>query len=466
VRAVLTGLVSLVVALVVELAQPSSAQPPAAQLSTRLPACPAGQVLPGPVTQIAPTGSNSGFSSNMVVDDTGRLTTAFQVTHGVNPNVSELRSHEVPAAPGDPQLIRSGSGPDYPASGGRRTLGIDAAGNETLAWREGPFDSRLEPSNVMVATRTRDGAWSAPVVVNRGPGLIDHLALAVNGAGAAVLTWVRARPSAERPSFDHDAVIAAYRPASSESWLPATTLVSHAVFSEVGIDDAGTVTVFYGTSVVADAVRAVMRVRHYKPAVGWRPARKIGTGSGRLGAYSDLAVSPNGAATAAWLPVERNSHRWVQFNRRMTPAGQWLPVVRRRRGGSVTPNGLAIGGRGSAVAAWWHYPDDVVVQTSRRDGSWRRPMWLAKNQPQAYRSRLEVRMNRRGDTLVVWQLSQDLARLWGRYRPAGGTWAPAQRLSPPDIEQIAYTTAIGPDGTAAIAWDGAHGLEARQLTVC
>jgi hypothetical protein len=462
VRVVTAVLVSLVTALVALVTQPSSAQPRTARLPAARVACPTGQVLPGPVTPISPAGG----SSNLVVDDTGRLTSAFPLEHGANPSVSDLRSADVPASPGDPRLIRSGSDPSYPAIAGPRALGIDAAGNQTFAWREGPFDARLGLSDVKVATRSPGGAWSAPVVVNRGPGLFDKLALAVNADGAAVLTWVRARPSGQRPDFDNDAVVAAYRPAAFASWQPASDLVSHAGPSEVGIDDAGIATVVYGSSEVVPPARAAIRVRRYEPTVGWGPARRISRDNDAFESFVVLAVSPNGAATLAWEQDQGRSSPSGHFTRRMNPAGQWLPVVRRRGGRQILSDALAMGGRGSAVAAWWNGRHDVVTQTSHRDGSWRRRMVLAKAQREAVTFRLEVRTNRRGDTLVVWQLSRDLARLWARYRPAGGAWAPAQRLTPPGVEQIAWTTAIGPDGTAAVAWSGVHGLEARQLTVC
>lgn len=454
VRAVIAVLASLVVAVVAVLAQPSSAQPPA-HLSAAQAACPVGQVQPGPITQVPGT-DDVWSTSNLVVDGSGRITTGFQLTHGVNPNVSELWSGDVPASSGDPRLIRSGSEPDSPAIAGRRTLGIDAAGIQTFAWREATPGGL---ANVMVATRSPGGAWSAPVIVNQGPGPVGGLALAVNAAGAAVVTWLRGL----------DSVVGAYRPAGSATWLPPTYLVRHVGVSEVGIDDAGIATMVYVSPEAVPRDRAAVRVRRFRPTAGWGPARKISVGTHPHPSFVGLGVSPNGAATVTWEQFNPSVPNYLHFNRRMTPAGRWLPVVRRRGNDSFARSALAIDGRGIAVVAWWRYPDDVVAQTGRRDGTWRRPVVIAKNQPDAYRSRLQVAMNRRGDTFVSWQLSIDLPRLWGRYRPVGGAWAPAQRLKPRGEDQIApWATAIGADGTAAISWIGVSvtGVQARQLTVC
>jgi hypothetical protein len=463
VRGVIAVLASLVVAVVVGvLAQPSSAQPRAAHSSAAgLAACTPGRMLLGPVHKDV-------GADMMVVDDTGRLTTAFSVD---GPGAaSTLWSRDVPASSGDPRMIRSGADDQddahYPAMSGQRLLGIDAAGNVTSAWREGGVHPYLGASNVMVATRSPGGAWSAPVIVNEEPGSIDNLYLAVNAAGAAVLTWQQASTGTEDPT----PIMAAYRPPGSTTWLPPTHLGANSDddVPKVGIDDAGIATLVY------DSTLHRVLVRRFEPGVGWGTARKISYGTPYWAGGSELAVSPNGAATVTWSQIKvYNKSSPRQFTRRMTAAGQWLPVVERRGGKAVDSDALAIGGRGSAVTVWRNYWNDVVAQTSHRDGSWRHRVVLAKKQRNLHGSRIEVRMNRRGDTLVVWQTDRRRSSngwwgvLWGRYRPAGGAWAPVRRLSPRlGVDLIGWTTAIGPDGTAWLAWGGEGRLGTRQLTVC
>jgi hypothetical protein len=453
----------MLVAVVAVPTQPTSAQPSAARVSAGA-ACPAGHMLLGPV-------HNDVGADMMVVDDTGRLTNAFHVD---GPGVdSTLWSRDVPASSGDPRKIRSGADDQddahahYPGMSGQRLLGIDAAGNETLAWREGRVRPELGASNVMVATRPPGGAWSAPVTVNEEPGSIDNLYLAVNAAGAAVLTWQQASTGTEDPT----PIMAAYRPAGSTTWLPPTHLgdSSDDDVPKVGIDDAGIATLVY-----EDATLHRVRVRRFEPGVGWGAARKISYRTPYWAGGSALAVSPNGAVTVTWSQIKvYNKSSPRQFTRRMTAAGQSLPVVERRGGKAVQSDALAIGGRGSAVAVWRNYWNDVVAQTSHRDGSWRHRVVLAKAQRNLYRYHFEVRMNRRGDTLVVWQTQRRHTRngwdgvLWGRYRPAGGAWAPTRRLSPRNgVLTIGWTTAIGPDGTAWLAWGGDGQVGTRRITVC
>jgi hypothetical protein len=455
-------LVSMVVAMGAVLAQPSSAQEPTAHLSAPRAACPAGQLLPGPVTRVSPGGLSAAAGSfvswpDVIVDDTGRLTTAFQVQKRSQDD-ADLWSADVPASSGDPRLIRAGD-PGFPRMGDPhqiRNLGSDAVGTQTMAWVE--FDSSSFFSNVMVATRPPGGAWSAPTIVNQRRGDIDDAHLAVSAGGAAVLTWSRLRGE------HRHRVIAAYRPAGSATWQPPRLLVRNAASSEVGIDDAGNATIAY------DAHRGYVRLRHFEPAVGkWLAHETHGAdAAGSIAGASDLAVSPNGAVTMTWEQKPRNSPRYAHFAVRWHPdSSQTLPMVRRRGGNRVVDNALGIDENGVAVAAWWTANHDVVAQTSRPDGSWRHRVVLAKTQRGPELSTLNVTMNRRGDTLVVWKAKRgDDPRLRGRYRPAGGVWGPVQRLTPSGVHANIWTTAIGTDGTAAVAWMRTRRVAARQLTVC
>jgi hypothetical protein len=272
--------------------------------------------------------------------------------------------------------------------------------------------------------------------------------LAVSASGAAVLSWNRRLGHRHR-------VFAAYRPAGSTTWQPPRFLVRNVTSSEVGIDDAGNATIVYG------AHSGYVRMRHFVPADDKWVATGAASSIAPWAGNPDLAVSPNDAATVTWDQAQRSSPRFAHY------AWRSGTTVRRRGGNGVVDNALAVDENGIAVAAWWNADHDVVAQTSRPDGTWRPRVVLAKTQRGPELSTLNVTMNRRGDTLVVWKAKRgDDARLRGRYRSAGGAWAPVQRLSPTGVHPNIWTTAIGADGTAAVAWNRGRRVEARQLTVC
>ncbi|RYP86738.1 hypothetical protein EKO23_08755 [Nocardioides guangzhouensis] len=330
-----------------------------------------------------------------------------------------------------------------------RHLGQDGDGNQTVVMTEeglspdGDFTGTYE---IMTATRPVGGDWSPAAVVSGEPRFVSRANLVVGRDGAAAAVWVRGVES----------MFLAYRAAGTSEWGEPERVIARGGYAgEVGIDDAGNVVVAYADNQGAHARR--------RSADGtwsaWRDfaARNVG--------YAKLAVGPGGEAVLVWERY-RGYDVVSSWAARMSPTGAWQTRVRIPAGGAIPREGLAVDGRGRAVAAWWNARHDVRVLRSRPDGSWRHPRTIARAQQKAPGGLpdLKVATNLRGDVFVVWLTRRDIRVMRGRLRPTDGPWSAVRRISPATIGPGLYAIAVGDGGEAAVTWMRGHAIEARRLT--
>ena len=190
----------------------------------------------GPSVQVAPTG--------LAVVLVGRVQGA---SHWATPS-AWVSAHSPGGAWTAPQQVNVGRARVYAAQ-----LGLDAAGNATIAWVQrwwaGEGDADQDMFSVRVLTRDAGtGALSAPIALTAesGAATASGVCLAVNPAGAAVLATQYTTDRNETNSQ----VNATTRPAPGEPWQPLKQLV-HPMLSvasvpgAVSMSDAGTAHVLY-----------------------------------------------------------------------------------------------------------------------------------------------------------------------------------------------------------------------------
>lgn len=414
---------------------------PAAEPMSRADCAPPGRSWTAHPVRTVSTGLGLLGQPDLVVASSGQATTAWNGRpEKYGPTV--IRSADDPATAGDPRSPTAGAlvSAHFPAPNFQ--IGQDASGVQTLMW----YQERMTPDGeftdryaLALATRTGNGDWSTPPaeVVHR---FIVNPQLAVNAAGAAVVVWGQFPRGGGDPH-----VYASYRPVGRGDWSAAEKVPdAQSIAFHVGIDDAGNALVVYDKS-GQTVVKAVRR----PPGGAWGTPRQI---SGPRSFDSTMAVSAGGGAVVAWKRLDSEDHVDAHFTARMTSGGKWRSPVQRAEGMGIPLRGLDVDSRGRALAAWW-VGTNLMAMWSRSDGTWRSPFVLAASQQNPERPRLKVAVNRRGDALVVWRTGGDSdPRLRARYRPAGGAWSNAARLTPHGVTPGLYGIAIGDCGHTAVSW--------------
>src|SRR4051812_11075589 len=228
-----------------------------------------GMVLPAIAEVSQP--ARWAFAPDVVVDPhTGHATVAFAAAPAGALTPTSLWSVNLPGAHADQQLIRSGDDGEFPVpyDGGRwipaeraHTLGIDAAGNQTLVWREEDrprkqhgLDRMVIRGRVKTASRPTGGSWSRPTVLDSHLALTTETRVAVNDRGAAVAVWVhQTLPEVGAPVIS---LYASYRPAAKSQWSSPILVAqdelstferdfAYSYTPEIGIDRAGNAVVMY-----------------------------------------------------------------------------------------------------------------------------------------------------------------------------------------------------------------------------
>jgi hypothetical protein len=415
---------------------------------------------------------------DVVVSRTGKATLAWTAAPGgfkfYRPQV--VRIADDPPAPGDPHGPPDPQDPldaqvnavtlSFPESPGG-TLGIDGADRQTLLWQQdlltppGPDQVFTEFYDVVISDRAPGGGWSTSPVV--GFGYVSRTQLAVNASGAAVVAWQRMTQRANGPGSFH--VFAAYRDTAGAGWTSPERVPNTEALEQVGIDDAGRVLLMYQGSGRKgdDSLKVVRRSRTGR----WGKPQRIG---GRNAYQYQMTLGAGGAAVVAY---SREDEQFTSrmFTSRMSPTGTWAAPVRQPGGLPVVPPALDMDAKGRALTAWWH-GTNLMVRSSRADGQWRKPCVLVADVSKPHGSELDTRLvqllvNRRGDSLVVWRAIGRGAQLWARYKPAGRDWMRAVKMTPTDIPPRAYFAAgLGDRGHAAVAWTTRNNrqIQVRRLT--
>ena len=288
------------------------------------------------------------------------------------------------AAAGDGSVNRIshlGRGAEMPV------LGVDARGDQTLAWTEQRGNQSGQYFSVMTATRRTEGHWSVPVGISAWSEDPVEPVVAVEPSGAAVIAWIEV----VRGTTGFVSVVEARTRANASSRWRRTARVASFPGSlsglQLGIDNRGRVTAIWNTY---RGARSILRCATGDAMSGrWHKARTLGrTGSG--GVSPQLAVNSRGDVLVAWQeqvgrtirPHAPSTLHLLETVRYRPAGGAWGPPVAVGRlsepeylpGGNIwapTPPNVALDDQGGATVVWLSPRSTglVLLVAHRRPGS-------------------------------------------------------------------------------------------------
>jgi hypothetical protein len=254
-------------------------------------------------------------------------------------------------------------------------VGLDAAGNAVVVWRERHGDDFDIAAEVRQVTA---GGWAAPVVLSRGSPFWGP-ALAVTPAGEAFVAWI------EDSSF-----FVVRGDLTNGSWDQPVRLSTNAgVGGAVALDGAGQAVAVW-TLGDRPGIGAAAR-----PAAGsWGAPVIVSDVSPFNGVTApDVRVARNGTAVAVWVGGDllRSSVR--------SRDGNWSRPVEVGAADAAEPR-VAIDSRGDAVVAWLHRQRLLASLRPAVAAAWQPPEQLAGPEASAPR----VALDEPGNGFALWNL--------------------------------------------------------------
>ena len=385
-----------------------------------------------------------------------------------------------------------------------RQVAVDARANAVAVWVASSPVGNSANLVVHAAQRPAGGRWRAPVRLSATAGMAYAAQIAVDGRGNAVAVWLRSSGSSGR-SF----VESATRPAGG-SWQ-APTQVSQVGSGEsephVGIDGQGNAVAVWqrtdaGGTVVQSAFRsasggrwgapvdigrlsaasknlAVPRVAvnargdaaavwtnvtvgnmgvvegAIRPAGGaWQTAAALSQNGGQS-FTSEVAISPQGDATAVWLDY---TNRRIQAAVHPARGDGWeAPEDISARGENVGSADVAVDARGNATAAWSAF-QTVRVAVRPAGDDWQRPEKIADG---GEISDVRIGFDARGGAIAAW-LEDEGQAVRGAVRPDGARWQAPVSISPhtpaAEASGAQLSLAVAPNGRAVVVFGRARGV--------
>jgi hypothetical protein len=196
----------------------------------------------------------------------------------------------------------------------------------------------------------------------------------------------------------------------------------------------------------------------YTPGVGWSAAELIESEATR--AFSPRAfVDAQGNVMVVWSSSDDRC--W--FNR-YAPASGWRISAAAMNQASACSNPILAGNNAGEVIAVWDAYDagSLSIWSQRYDSlaGWAAPELLSGPENDAYSP--NAAMGPEGSAVVAWHQNETTAdgeitsSVWGsRYAPASG-WGAPQLVEHYDLDTVgdedAPAVAVGPDGSAFVAW--------------
>jgi hypothetical protein len=250
---------------------------------------------------------------------------------------------------------------------------------------------------------------------------------------------------------------AAIRPAGG-SFGAATTLSApgqSAYSPQIAIGPNGTATaVWYRSNGIEGIVQAATRP----------PGGSFGTpvnlsAAGRFANDPQIAIAPNGATTVVWSTYVDGFNDRIQFATR-PPGGSFgaeanLSAV----GESASSPQIATAPDGDTTVVWYLYKGSasrIQSATWPSGGSFGAVVNLSAAGEDDVLPQIAIAPD--GTTTVVWQLykSPDI-RIQSATRPPGGSFGGPVNLSAAGQNAFSPQIAVAPDGTATVVWQGFNG---------
>lgn len=308
--------------------------------------------------------------------------------------------------------------------GSMQDVAVDAQDNATAIWVDWA-EHEGEPEILEAATRAAGGGWSAPVQLSQAGEQPLSPKVVVNPDGDAAVIWVGYGNGSK------EVVYAATRPAGG-AWSQPVALSDVNGYSaepDIAIDPQGNATAVWTTG-PQNQYGFVQTATH--PAGGaWSQPAPLSDETAAAAAPHIVADS-EGDLTAIW---DLGGEEGIIQSKTRPAGGAWSSQavdVSGEDGLSSNPQ-IAVDGQGNVTAVWqqkdvpggsgFHY----LVQTARLSGgSWSVPLTISREDGLAMNPELAV--DPAGNATVVWEwgplATGTASGLQARSGSSGGSWGP------------------------------------------
>lgn len=308
----------------------------------------------GEATRLDDVTDNVGNPS-IAADAEGNAIAVWGHTLGSNAPVDAVaRRYDVDTATWEPVTIIVPGG----ASISPFPISFDAAGNAIAT-----VQLHTDTVDDLVAVRRDNatGIWQDSVVIESSDAAAYGNVLAVNAAGSAVtLFHVETTPGAGQPRD----VMASHYDATADTWSPPVPIdgldAADAFQLRVGIDDSDNAIATWSQRDGPSPLRWNIYTNRYDAATeSWGAPTLLETDDADDAQFSDLSVSPNGDAIAAWR--QSDGFREVFARRYDAASDTWGPLVMldAEDGAANTPR-VSLNTDGNAIVVWFQF-DSVNI---------------------------------------------------------------------------------------------------------
>ena len=328
---------------------------------------------------------------------------------------------------------------------GQPAVGIDDAGNVTVAWIED--DVVFTRRNVIA-----NGAWDDPVMLSSGTGHPYTLTLAVNSNGKAVLAWLEQVGA-------HHGIFASVR-AIGNSWSAPVLIENSTAQADspcAAIAPDGRAIVAFSIYVVQPSPQWDVWANLYDPGQGWLGATLL-EGLAQFSYAPIVSMDASGNAFAAWNYMSKTSYpdeHTVYANRFVN--GTWQQEVRLdpETARSETYPKVCAYGSGNAVVVWLAQdnilglPGEIRACRYASGIGWSTPEALTTG-AQMYYQRLAVDAS--GNAFVgFFKYNSSGSEVVAVVHSPGDGWSELDNLKIVG-SAWALVVAAGPTNTAIVAW--------------
>jgi hypothetical protein len=330
-------------------------------------------------------------------------------------------------------------------------IAVDSVGNETAVWERRVGRSWV----VQSATRSVAGPWSTPVTLS--PAGAGSALVVAGPEGNVTAVWLL-----EREEGNRSVVQSATRPVGG-SWSASVSLsppTKAARSPQIALDSQGG-----ATAVWYEEYRGAVESSTRSFEGIWSPPVTL-SAPGERADFPQVAVDSQGNATAIWAGRDSQGGRFRAQERRIRTAtrpagGTWSAPVSISAAGHrlIQDPQIAVSPQGQATAIWQRSNGEyLVVQgaTHSVDGGWSRPVDLTTG-PGRGGQHLRLVADSWGDATAIWE-GYDTRRpgpnfaIQAATHPARGAWSRTTNLTRWSNGVGGPQIAVDPQGRSTAIW--------------
>lgn len=352
-------------------------------------------------------------------------------------------------------------------------VGVDGQGNAVGVWARHVSGLEWE---IVASSRPRGGKWTTPTALS-GDTRTEVLRpkVAVDPDGNAVAVWA-ARPPLTGNEETWRTLWSASRPPGGTWSEPAEISTASGVSSfDVVIDASGTATAIWSSLNEGedDPPGSFTRTANLPLNGDWSDPAELSVSTGTS---PQVAVNPDGDATAVWVSPDPDTGHFVVRSKSRPAGGSWGATATdlSSDAGDAAGVQVSVDPDGNAIAAWSYSEedvsgdDDIVVQTAYRSATsatWSAPTLLWDDATNERLPEVALATDPQGNTTAVWSSfapGGNVMRSSTRTAGDGGAWSSPVALSTPDGGSVQGKVTnprivADPQGGLTATWSAAVG---------